>query len=348
MVYGGYVDQLAPYARQAASYLGKRALSYGIDKFNSYRQSNKRMRIGQKPGSKYGRPTQQKQKSKRAIVPLSNTVQHDSRNRYTYKRMPARRRRKWVAAIKRNRAMDIAMQPLQIYTLAGNRTIASAVNEGASWGKILGGTTVAGVTGDANDELYGVFKDAYNLSTVAGCIPYKIYMKSLCLDIEVNNSANDIAIVDVYLLQKKRRHNNNQSVHTHYQNSLPTTQPASGATALLPSNSALTPFDAPDFCSIWKILNKKEYIISAGQIATFQLRSPVNKYIDGRRLTDCPQALPGYSMAYLFMWHGQPGADAGGTGIPGTLATELTFTWQVVGHYAVPPGSIQTERGGQH
>jgi len=313
-------------------------------RFNNRESSGSRKRQRQRYGEQGSRTRQ----GKRAIVPLSNTTQHDSRDRYSYRRMPGRRRRKWVSAVKRNRAMDIAMQPLQIYTLVGNRTITAAVNQGATWGKILGGTQIAGATGDANNELLGVFQDAYNITTDVQCIPYKIYMKSLCLDIEVNNSGTDIVVCDVYLLKCKGRHNVAASVHTHWQNSLPTTQPASGATALLPSNNALTPFDAPDFCSIWKVLNKKEYIISSGQIATFQMRSPVNKYIDGRRMVDCLQALPGYSMAYLFSFHGQPGADAGGANTPGTLAGELTFSWQMVAHYAVPPGSIQTERGGQH
>jgi len=292
---------------------------------------------------------------RRQIAPRMNSFQNDVAPRYAYKRMPSYRRRKWVNAVKRNLHMDMAQQPLQIATTTSVRERTATYDQGGNWSKMCGGTTWSGVAFDTNDEILNVFQDAYNLTgatvadIVAACLPYKIQIKSIVLDVQIKNVAEDACIVDVYLLKCRARHNESQAVHTQFSEALNdlTAVARSGATQISATNPVVTAFDAPDFCSIWKVLRKTEVIIAPGQTVTKQIRSPGNRMIDGRRLTDCPQCLPG-TLALFFTFHGAPSSDADGAGNPGIAASSLVFTSQTVVHYATPPGSLTKEAGAEH
>lgn len=293
-------------------------------------------------------------KRKKSVTPSMNTFQNDSNQRYSYHRMPARRRRRWVRAVRRNFHMDMAQQPLQIMSQQCINEASALANQGNAYGKILGGTTFNSVAGDTNDEVLNMFQDAYNITgastdaIVAACLPYKIQIKSMCLDMQIFNPGENGVIADIYLLKCRKTHNERQSIQAHYSEALADVAavPRAGATELALSDPGLTPFDAPDFCSIWKVLRKTECIIGAGQTVTKQIRSPGNRMVDGRRLTDHPMCLKG-SLALLVTFHGTPNEDVGG-GNPGLSAPYLIFTSQIVCHYAVPPGSLTKEAGASH
>lgn len=273
------------------------------------------------------------------IEPAPNTFQNDAQMRYRKKRMPKRKRRRWVRFVKRVRHVDLAMQPLQIYTKEGTVNLTSAANQGQVWSRMLGGMTVAN-----NDEILQVFKSAYNLSTEASCAPYKIYLKSICMDVQMTNTGSYPIIVDMYTLVCRKTWDTAEDIGASFVNALGEIQAPAGGGSLTSSKTALTLFDAPNFCEFWRIQSKKEFIIGGSNTITVQLRNPANRYFDGKEIISNAQAKPGFTKAFFFMWHGQP-SNRGAAGASQFDATTVTFGYQTVVHYAVPPGSKTTEAG---
>lgn len=274
------------------------------------------------------------QKRKRTVTPMVSSFQHDNVPRYNYKRMPARKRRVWKRFIKKVRHVDLQMQPLHVYTKKTLNAGTTAANVGNSFGYMIGGTTVTN-----NDELYQMFKGAYNVASAAACAPYKIYLKSLVLDMMITNTSTTTVILDVYRLQCKKDYATASQLATQFNAAIGEVAADATAGTLTATDISTTVFDAPNFCSYWKVLSKREVILGSGQTTTMQMRKPSNKYIDGKLISQNVQALPGYTEAFFIMWHGAPDAT------PNFSATAITVGTALVGHYAVPPGSLQTETG---
>jgi hypothetical protein len=258
------------------------------------------------------------------------STQHDVANRYRKKRMPKRRRRQWVGFVKKVRAVELAAQPLQFYGYARLDRTTGAVNVQTYRGYMIGGTTVTN-----NDELYQIFQQAYNTVSIADAVEHIIYMKSISLDVQVTNTGSAGAVIDVYKLLCRKTFGSASTPDAQFTAALGELAAPSGGGSVTTTNAAITAFDAPNFCSYWKILNKKEILLGAGQVTTMQLRNARNKRIDGKLLTSSPQAVPGYTMCYLFMIRGVPENNAG----TGRLAsTDITFAAQYNLKYAIPPG----------
>lgn len=274
----------------------------------------------------------------RQIEPAAATFQNDNQNRYTRKRMPRRKRKAWKKFTKKVRHVELQAQPLQVYTYESTQNLTSAANQGQVFSRICGGTTLTG-----NDEIYQIFQGAYNVANVAACAPYKIYIKSICMDIQMTNTGSYPIIVDVYTIQCRSKFASAVDVGAHLVNSWNELQSPAGGGSVTTSKTALTPFDAPNFCSYWKILKKKEYIIGSNNTVTLQLRNPKNRHVEGKDLASSLQTLVGHR-AFLFTWHGQP-SNRGGSPTNQFDPTTVTFGYQTVIHYAVPPSSTVKEAG---
>lgn len=258
------------------------------------------------------------------------STQHDVANRYRKKRMPRRRRRRWVSFVKKVRAVELAAQPLQFYGYSRLDRVTGAVNVQTYESYMIGGTTVTN-----NDELYQIFQQAYNTGSVADAVEHQIIMKSISLDIQITNTGTAGAVIDVYRVLCRKTFNTATTVDAQFTQALGELAAPTGGGSVTTTNASITAFDAPNWCSYWKILNKKEILLGAGQVTTMQLRNAKNKRIDGKNLSTSPQAIPGYTMAYFFMIRGVPENNAG----TGRLAaTDITFAAQYNLKYAVPPG----------
>jgi len=278
-------------------------------------------------------------RNKSAIEASANTFQHDSRMRYRRKRMPRGKRKAWKRFTRKVGAVSLGMQPLQIYTNEGVENVTATANQGTQWGRIVGGTNVTN-----NDELWQIFRRCYNLAAIANAVPYKIYIKSICMDVEITNTGSYPIILDVYTLQCRQDFATASKVQDQWQAALGEVQAPAGGGSVTTTKTALTVFDAPNFCSYWKVLAKREYIIGSNNIITLQMRIPMNKHIEGKVLSTSPQALPKYSRAFLITAHGCP-SNRGGSGAAQFDALTMTCGWQTVVHYAVPPGSTTKEAG---
>jgi len=268
------------------------------------------------------------------------TFQNDSALRYRRKSMPPRKRKAWKKFTRKVRHVTLQMQPLQIYTRQGTENVTSSVNAGAHWSRMCGGVNVA-----LNNEILQCFLNAYPsfASTASQASELKLFIKSIVLDVQIRNNGEQPIIIDKYHLECRANNPQSQTVHAQYNQALGEVVPLNG-TALGTTSTALTLFDAPNFLSYWKVMNKREHVIGAGQVCTFQIRMPENKYIDGKMLTTHEQSIPKFTRCMFFTWHGAP-ANTGSLGASQFQSTSVTFGWQTVVHFAVPPSSTVQEAG---
>lgn len=262
----------------------------------------------------------------KTITPPVLSAQYDQSRRYRYKRMPRRKRRIWKRFVNKVNHVSLQQQPLQIYTKTVHNALSTAAGNGGYAGYMIGGVQVGN-----NDELLQIFKNAYNLLSAAACAGYRIYVKSICLDMILSNTGTSTIIADVYRLRCRKDYSTASQVDTQFTAAIGEIAAPSGGGTVATTDPAITPFDVPNFCSYWKILEKREVIIGAGSVSTFQMRKPMNKHLEGKELATSTQAIPGYTEAYFVTWHGAPNATTfAATGM--TLSTTLTL------HYAIPPG----------
>lgn len=272
------------------------------------------------------------------------SYQHDQALRYRRKSMPRRRRRAWVRFTRKVRHVDLQMQPLQVFTEEYTYNQTTSANQGAAWGRILGATYISGVAGrPLNDEIFQIFKNAYNLTLVSQCVPYKLFVKSMCMDVQIRNNGSSNAILDVYIVKNRSKFASASYIDDQYVAALGELQATASGGTVTATKTALTPFDAPNFCSYWKILSKREINLGSGQTTTMQLRSAINRHVEGKELQSSLQCLVG-SKAILVTWHGSP-SNSGAAGVSQFDSTALTFGMQTVVHYAVPPSSTVKEAG---
>lgn len=267
------------------------------------------------------------------------STQRDQATRYRRKRMPRRKRKRWVSFTRKVRHVELQMQPLQIFTKEGVINLTSAAGQSQIWSRMAGGTTVAN-----NDEILRIFAAQYNTTVLSNLVAYRIFIKSLVLDIQLTNNGSTTLIVDVYTLKNRKTFGAAGDVAGQYNAALNEVAAAPNAGTLLVNGTATTVFDAPTFCEFWQTLSKREVLIGAGVTCTFQMRLPVNKMIEGKILQTNLQAIPGYTRAFLFDWHGPPN-NQGPSGAAQFAPTSVTFGYQTVVHYAVVPGINQKNAG---
>lgn len=303
---GGYWSA----AKRVAIYGAKKALPY----------------VGNYLASQYGK--------KRASSAAPITTQYDVSTRYVKKRMPRRRRKAWVSFTKKVRHVMLQMNSLTSYT---NDTLKSintfAANNQATWGAYLGGTSSTD-----NDELLGMFKAAYSgLLTSTTVDDYKLFIKSLCLDVQLRNTgATADVIVDVYELIARAADNQAaESIGTQYSRLYSEQNPGSIG-SVTPTSPASTPFQNGLFLQKWRILKKKEILLSVGTVTTLQMRLPYNRIMQGKTVESNLSYIPGFTRAYLFQARGVPRNNAG---VAELQAGEVTMCTQITGVYGIPPGS---------
>lgn len=312
--YGGGV--LSPSAFRAAAkigqYLGKRTASY--------MQSKRRRSTGSQ--------------SNKVTNAGPITEQHDISNRYRRKPMPRYKRRRWRSFTKKVQHVMLQMNPLQTYTFdfANNETWTA--NQQAIFGFMLGGTTTTN-----NDELFQVFRTAYGGAiTTATVDAYKIFIKSMCLDVQITNTGSTSCIVDCYTVIARSSDTVQETIGSQYFRLYGEQDSASVGS---PSASAIasTPFQNGPWLQKWKILSKKEVSLGVGTVTTMQLRNAVNRTLQGKSIESNPSYIPGYTRAFLFQVRGAP-ENAAGTAQCAAGAITVARQWTV--SFGKPPQGQNT------
>lgn len=274
--------------------------------------------------------------SKRSTDSGPITTQYDLSRRYRRKPMPKYKRKRWVGFTKRVRHVMLQQQALSSYTYDFASLVSWAIDNQATFGWMLGG-----VNAPNNDEIFQAFRSAYGTGlTITTVDDYKLFIKSMSMDIQIRNTGTSAAILDVYTcLARSSENTAGERVDTQYLR-LYSEQIGGSLGSPNPANPASTPFQNPLWCSKWKIINKKEILLGAGSVTTMQLRNAANKMFYGKTLESNNSYIPGYTRCYLFQIRGVPEAD----GLFGRLAAgsiAVGCQWTVV--YALPPGEIRAK-----
>lgn len=278
-------------------------------------------------------------KPRSTLTPSVVSVQHDVSRRYRRKSMPRRKRQKWVRFTRKVSHSIMQQQPLQTYTndiVGVQKTF--AVNKQVTDGQLIGV-----VNSGNNDELFSLFKGAYGSALARTQIDkYKIFLKSMCLDMQVTNTGSAGLVLDVYQIIARKDNSDTNRVDIQYSNAFNEQAALSGG-AVDPLNPATTPFQNSPFLSFWKIESKKEILLGVGQTTTLQIRIPYNRYLSGKRL-ETTNIIGGFTRGFLLQARGVPENNAG----TGQLAAG-NFTWmaQITCAYGVPPGSTTTDATNQ-
>lgn len=284
-------------------------------------------------------------KNKAAMNASPITTQHDLSYRYRRKAMPRYRRRRWKRFTRQVKHVMLQMNSLTSYSQDFSKRVTWSANDQATFGVMLGGTTPTN-----NDELYQIFRQAYGLSvTPTNVDSYKLYVKSMCLDVQITNTGSNGAILDVYeLVCRKNWIRSVEGVTTDetLEQSYATTyaEMDAVATGVTPdaNSPASTPFQNGLFLKYWRIMRKKEILLGAGSVTTMQMRNPANKTLLGTVIETHRQAIPGFTRAYLFQVRGTPRNNSGTAELG---AGEVAFATQHSVVWAIPPGSTITAAG---
>lgn len=276
------------------------------------------------------------------------TTQHDVSTRYRRKAMPRRRRKCWVRFTKRINHVIMRNAPLQSLSFDDCGAVISWVgNNQATDGILLGGTNA----GSQSNELLRMFQAWFGATgNTAAQAARKLYVKSICLDIQMTNTGGAGCIVDVYHLVCRKGYNGTTVsgvAPTQVVDGVPLNQQyddcfdeqgtlSIGAVDRL--NPSTTPFQNSPFCSIWKIVKKTQILLGAGQVTTLQYRNSRPRTIEGKVLEMYPSQIPGYTTGVLFQFRGVPENNAG---TPRLAAGAVTWRGQKTLTFAVPPGGTR-------
>lgn len=243
------------------------------------------------------------------------TGQHDSVNMYRRKRMPRRKRRRWVKFAKKvNYIINKQVAPCSLVRTVVIQRRAAAINT-----QLLGVASLYsgyGTNFDLSDDQITLLKDAALRAYGDSTKFYQAQVKvtSAVLDITFENLADAAdnastpswftstkvdAEVDIYELQCIRdvmiqdATQNNRDIYdfiincTNEQPRPTTGDDSAGAvigSTLSSTNVGWTPFQSSKFCKYFKVLKKTKKYLTPGGYFTYQIRVPMDKIIKGNQI----------------------------------------------------------------
>lgn len=246
------------------------------------------------------------------------TSQYDRKMVYRRKQMPRRKKVRWVKFVKRVRSALLKELGTKTVIRNSQMTFTDLTNnQGLYTVSLFGkdGSDTGGSVGNAD------LKDIITNDPDLALPTDRAKFSSGILDVTfTNNSSNeDISYqnttveLDVYEVVWTKKVDSNR-VNTVYYNAGANTGPINTAgTSLAITDRGVTPFEFPEASALGaKIMKKTKYLLSQGQVATYQMRIPKNynfrrDFIDD---TDDNFAIPWVTRSLLFIVKGVPTGDA--------------------------------------
>ena len=246
------------------------------------------------------------------------TNQYDTN--LSYKRPKKKfKKRKPSFAVKVRNALEYTLADQELTRHFFLTAASTAGEQGASGYSLLG--TVASGNPQLDDDLPQMFK-SYEGGSLAGS---HLLTKLARCDMLITNTGSNTLKATVYELVPKFDITNLPGVAplivtewVDYSSTGETPQ-VPGLTSVegittpnAPYNQALmTPFNTSAFCARHTVLNKRDFILSAGQVATLSVSNNIKRKINYSKVGDVAGAHKGVTKFILITWHGVPSAGVG-------------------------------------
>lgn len=262
------------------------------------------------------------------------TNQYDAGSRYTKRRMPRRRRRAFVKSWKKFQWMVQKQQPLLTWTNGFANNWSGTADTQGTFGTFLYPINLGTNETDLRDIIVAAFG-----GTLTDHQTKRLYIKSACVDVQMRNSGGSPCIIDVYKVVATGLPW--QTAGSSIQGIWNTTYGLQSGT-LQAADVALTPFQNPELCKYFKVINKKEILLGTGNVTTLQMRIPGNRPIYGRQLNAAGGTYPRRTMGFIFQIRGTP--ESGAFSPPNRLsAYSIDVGIQKTYNYGLPPTPTQNE-----
>jgi len=261
-----------------------------------------------------------------------NTQYHETQGRFRASNRGRRRHRQGVSVLRGLLSLD----PVQTYTNSYSVNGTTAANQIAVYGNGLYTTQMTGDT-----DLSSIFTDAgYGIGTATN-LTAKLFIKSAIMDIQVTNTGSAPIILDIYEMYQRRDVATTNNIGSQWSTFF------NYQTAITAENAydiAVTPFENPVFLEYYKILNKQETLMGAGEVITRQMKLTRPRIVEGSVVGRYSGAYPRANRFWLFVWQGIPNATAGSMSTAGVSSTTLTFSVQKVYHWQYVPSMQELAR----
>lgn len=283
---------------------------------------------------KRGRPVGSKnKKGARAYAGLTN--QYDKKTIYRKRRMPRRRRRRWVRFARKTNA--VVRKDLGTQSFVRSTTTTLTIAAGSATAQTSASATLYGFAGFGGDA-----DDMVQLDTASSESNFnKVLMCSAVLDVTFTNNGSTTLELDVYyvICRKDVPAALYDSINGTFTSTFTKQQtlPGIGVTALLSTTRGVTPFQNSIFCSYWKVIRKTKYILTGGQTGTYQLRDPKD-WVYNVDMHNNRTATRGRTKGLLFVMKSTPDNSASASSL--ALGTIRTYSYKILSNNAEAGGLL--------
>lgn len=263
--------------------------------------------------------------NKRAFISTGvTTAHHDQKLKYRYKRMPKRKRRRYVRRVKFVKHALSTELPKFKYTFHEKTNVSIALNKQAMFARFSAfGIPAAGAAISTGGTHYNPVVNAWqHMSGFADAtLPDVVYAQkwrqlSHTQNISITNYGSTTVLLDIYRVVCRKTFSNATYI-------TPETTNGKEETALMlkmgdsiiPVNIAedtigVTPFQMGPFTTHFKILQVKEVQLPAGDTTTLSFRDPKNRYLSMHQLIG-KVFMKGMTQGYVFRAKALPSTSAG-------------------------------------
>lgn len=263
------------------------------------------------------------------------TNQYDLSTTYRRRRMPRRKKRRWVRTVRRHaRLNDLSLGTRNLVFNYDGAVTATSANQSHTTFCLYGlhGTSNQRGLNDIS-RVVGTESTADDQGVTAGAKDKKIHFKSAVLDATFVNQADTAVELDMYYFVCIR----DTVSSTDYSDLLADyigqgSLINSTGTSMTMAKLGVTPFDVGNASKFIKIYKVKKVILGVGQMTSFMIRSPKDKYLNTSTVdleSGC-FGKKGFTQGVFVIGKGAPAATTG-------IATDINFSYhmQTKYHYTI-------------